>query len=153
MHACGVGLRTNGVDELTVTGARVIADVQIQTRRAGVDRPTVLRRAALRFTAQIADQANAEAGQKLQVLLGGAAEGLRAVQNALAHASATRRRVAAEIPEIRQTVQGQRDVGPGRVVWRGGVHGSVSAGLSAIRTLCISVLVEDLMKAAQRTVL
>ena len=108
MNACGVGLRTYGVDELAVTGTRVVADVQMEARGRGAGGPAVLRLVTLHLAAQIANQTDAEAREgDRRILLGGAAESLGAVQNACAHAPSVRRRMSAEIAEVRQPIQGQ----------------------------------------------
>jgi len=101
----------------------------------------LLKQAILVEIGVLADQADAEGGKVLQIFFSGAAEGLRAVQHSFAHAASIRRRIAAEIAEIRQSIQRQGGVGPGCMVGSR-VHGGY-----------ISVIAEELVKPAQRAVL
>ncbi len=79
MNARRIGLSAYGIDELVMTGTRVVADIEMQSRRLRTRGPAVLRGVAFNLATQIADQTDVQVREGLEVLLRCAAEGLRSV--------------------------------------------------------------------------
>ena len=107
MNTGGIRLFPDGIDEFAVTGARVAANVQIQTRgrestgqrSRACSRSSLLRRSQTKRISRPARYS--------RILFRGTAKRLRSVQYPLAHAASVLGFIAAEIAEIGQTAQRQ----------------------------------------------